>query len=215
MRGNLSSLEISHFTLNFLTVIYPIYFFFFYFIFFKMSGPLFVFFPYFVFCFSYFAVKMCISLMVALLVSIALNLLSTVLCQSVAWNMCYSVNDARPSMQAQYQVKVARPNFVLDDVMCEGKETHLQDCSHRPFFQHNCGSNEMASVTCIPDNQLQCTNCFCTMHERVDTWIIGWMDVWMNVLLEIKSFMDELVDIRLMHRWIINGMFRELTWLSN
>ncbi|CAH3036097.1 unnamed protein product, partial [Porites lobata] len=36
----------------------------------------------------------------------------------------------------------------LDDVQCQGNETSIVNCRHRPWGVHNCGHNEDASVIC-------------------------------------------------------------------
>lgn len=36
----------------------------------------------------------------------------------------------------------------MDDVLCQGDENRLIDCSHRTSFEHNCAHTEDAGVTC-------------------------------------------------------------------
>ena len=36
----------------------------------------------------------------------------------------------------------------LDDVQCQGNETSIVNCRHRPWGVHNCGHHEDASVIC-------------------------------------------------------------------
>ena len=36
----------------------------------------------------------------------------------------------------------------LDDVQCQGNESSIVSCRHRPLGEHNCGHNEDASVIC-------------------------------------------------------------------
>ncbi|EDV27497.1 uncharacterized protein TRIADDRAFT_53242 [Trichoplax adhaerens] len=38
----------------------------------------------------------------------------------------------------------------LDDVKCQGHESSLDQCSHRPFAYTNCGHGEDVSITCNP-----------------------------------------------------------------
>ena len=39
-------------------------------------------------------------------------------------------------------------SMILDDIVCQGTETHLLLCQHRPVFQHNCNHMEAAAVIC-------------------------------------------------------------------
>ena len=36
----------------------------------------------------------------------------------------------------------------LDDVQCQGNESSIVNCRHRPWGEHNCGHHEDASVIC-------------------------------------------------------------------
>ena len=36
----------------------------------------------------------------------------------------------------------------LDEVQCQGNETSIVNCRHRPWGVHNCGHHEDASVIC-------------------------------------------------------------------
>ncbi|KAL3888988.1 hypothetical protein ACJMK2_001347, partial [Sinanodonta woodiana] len=36
----------------------------------------------------------------------------------------------------------------LDDVMCSGHESSIYNCSHNPWYSHNCGHHEDAGVRC-------------------------------------------------------------------
>jgi len=36
----------------------------------------------------------------------------------------------------------------LDDVRCNGTETHIFKCGHRGWGRHNCGHSEDVSVSC-------------------------------------------------------------------
>ena len=36
----------------------------------------------------------------------------------------------------------------LDDVVCQGDETDIQNCKHRPWGQENCDSSEAAAIRC-------------------------------------------------------------------
>ena len=36
----------------------------------------------------------------------------------------------------------------LDDVHCQGNESSIVNCRHRPWGEHNCGHDEDASVIC-------------------------------------------------------------------
>ena len=36
----------------------------------------------------------------------------------------------------------------LDDVICDGNEESISDCSHRPWGEHNCLHSEDVSIDC-------------------------------------------------------------------
>ena len=38
----------------------------------------------------------------------------------------------------------------LDDISCQGKETSILDCSHRPVGENNCDHSEDVAVLCFP-----------------------------------------------------------------
>ena len=40
-------------------------------------------------------------------------------------------------------------SIVLDDVVCQGGEDSLAECSHPGFFEHNCRHAEDAGVRCL------------------------------------------------------------------
>ena len=40
--------------------------------------------------------------------------------------------------------------ILLDDVVCTGNETDIDDCRHSPWANHNCGHNEDVGVQCVP-----------------------------------------------------------------
>ncbi|XP_053380060.1 deleted in malignant brain tumors 1 protein-like [Mercenaria mercenaria] len=40
----------------------------------------------------------------------------------------------------------------LDDLECNGTESRIQDCVHKPWGSNNCGHNEDAAVMCIQDS---------------------------------------------------------------
>ncbi|XP_074140963.1 scavenger receptor cysteine-rich domain-containing protein DMBT1-like [Sminthopsis crassicaudata] len=44
--------------------------------------------------------------------------------------------------------------ILLDNVQCNGDESHLAQCSHDDWFTHNCGHREDASVICSEDMPL-------------------------------------------------------------
>ena len=42
-------------------------------------------------------------------------------------------------------------DYWLDDVQCNGNENSIEDCSHRPWGAHDCGTTEAAKVICRSD----------------------------------------------------------------
>lgn len=36
----------------------------------------------------------------------------------------------------------------LDNVLCDGREAHIMECSHNPWLDHNCGSEETVNIWC-------------------------------------------------------------------
>ena len=68
-------------------------------------------------------------------------------------------NDARVvCRQLGYSLAVSAPHSArfgrgsgkiwLDDVQCQGNESSIVNCRHRPWGEHNCGHHEDASVIC-------------------------------------------------------------------
>ena len=45
-------------------------------------------------------------------------------------------------------IQTDNPMYLLDDVMCDGNEASLFDCSHAGFDLHNCKLREEAGVIC-------------------------------------------------------------------
>ena len=43
----------------------------------------------------------------------------------------------------------------LDDVICNGTESRLTDCRHRPIGQHNCAHFEDVGVNCSGRHSMQ------------------------------------------------------------
>ena len=43
----------------------------------------------------------------------------------------------------------------LDDVTCNGFESQLIDCAHRPLGQHNCRHSDDAGVVCLGRHNMQ------------------------------------------------------------
>ncbi|KAK7094765.1 uncharacterized protein [Littorina saxatilis] len=64
--------------------------------------------------------------------------------------LCYNTSLSEPGMKEEYETVVANVTFALDDVRCLGNEASLVDCAHSLWFPpaHDCGDNELASVTC-------------------------------------------------------------------
>lgn len=40
----------------------------------------------------------------------------------------------------------------LDDIICEGSETAIEECKHSDWGSHNCGHDEDLSINCFPNN---------------------------------------------------------------
>ena len=59
----------------------------------------------------------------------------------------------------------------LDDVQCQGNETSLGICQHRPWGVHNCGHGEDASVICSRKYNNLCRIMF--VFKGVQTRIIS------------------------------------------
>ena len=67
--------------------------------------------------------------------------------QNVQWNLFFAVNDA--TLGGRFN-RTEEPKYWLDDVMCQGDEEYLLNCTHRePIGTHNCGSGERAGVHCL------------------------------------------------------------------
>jgi len=45
----------------------------------------------------------------------------------------------------------------LDDIRCDGTETHISECSHGRWSVHNCEHNEDVSVSCVGDSSASTT----------------------------------------------------------
>ena len=44
----------------------------------------------------------------------------------------------------------------LDDLACNGTETNITQCSHKPLGVNNCGHNEDVAIRCIAGKLLIC-----------------------------------------------------------
>jgi len=61
----------------------------------------------------------------------------------------------------------------LDDLQCTGSETHLFNCRHNGWGQHNCGHYEDVSITCASSVNInvqkgidiEYNSCVCTIAE--------------------------------------------------
>ena len=60
---------------------------------------------------------------------------------SYSTEVTWGHNETRPDVKGE---------FWLDDVQCEGHESSLLQCGHRPFGEHNCELQEAAEVECDP-----------------------------------------------------------------
>lgn len=86
----------------------------------------------------------------------------------VCRELCYTdMSVVSSSMKAEYSAAIPNPVIAVDDLNCVGNEDSLVNCSHSPWWVHNCASTELAKVTCVdvtyqtpplPHPELQCRN---------------------------------------------------------
>ncbi|KAH9493195.1 Deleted in malignant brain tumors 1 protein [Bulinus truncatus] len=74
---------------------------------------------------------------------------STPAAQVACFMLGHERNGATAVPRNEFKIKMDH-EFWLDEVICSGKETHLFDCSHRPWGEEDCGSHQLAGVQCIP-----------------------------------------------------------------
>ena len=63
---------------------------------------------------------------------------------------------------------------ILDDVVCQGNETSLVDCSHRDPFTSNCEHDEDVSVKCFLNSSTTGKSVFSYIRDIsiVVTWLV-------------------------------------------
>ena len=44
-------------------------------------------------------------------------------------------------------------SIILDDVECDGSESSIFSCPHRPVGDHNCGHGEDVGISCQPPGE--------------------------------------------------------------
>lgn len=69
----------------------------------------------------------------------------------VCKELCYNTTLAQTGMPEAYKgsLNVSSVIFAMDQVLCNGLEGSLADCSHDTWFKHNCIASEVATVTCV------------------------------------------------------------------
>lgn len=87
----------------------------------------------------------------------------------------------------------------LDDLECNGNETRVQDCVHKPWGSNNCGHNEDAAVMCIQDNppniKVRLAGSTSANQGRVEVQYNG---MWGTVCDDIWSASDAAVVCRML-----------------
>ncbi|KAL3888985.1 hypothetical protein ACJMK2_001344, partial [Sinanodonta woodiana] len=63
----------------------------------------------------------------------------------------------------------------LDDVMCSGHESSIYNCSHNPWYSHNCGHHEDAGVRCgsLPGSKVRLVDGQTQYEGRVEIYYNG------------------------------------------
>ncbi|XP_050415658.2 deleted in malignant brain tumors 1 protein [Patella vulgata] len=66
--------------------------------------------------------------------------------------LCYANQqlNAHPEFLLNYTVIPRSNPIILSEVSCTGSENSINNCQHDPYYQHNCGRNEIARLSCAP-----------------------------------------------------------------
>ncbi|KAL3889028.1 hypothetical protein ACJMK2_001386, partial [Sinanodonta woodiana] len=66
-------------------------------------------------------------------------------------------------------------DIFLDDVMCSGNESSIYNCSHNPWYSHNCGHHEDAGVRCdsLPGSKVRLVDGQTQYEGRVEIYYNG------------------------------------------
>lgn len=82
----------------------------------------------------------------------------------------YPLGAVEVKMNNDYQSQVSvgdHPNYVLDELHCNGNETSLKDCEFNGWDVRDCGVEETVGVVCkLPDMKCQLNYWLCDQSEE-------------------------------------------------
>jgi len=91
----------------------------------------------------------------------------TVVCRMLGYDDGYTKGTF---VQAETEFGFQSNDMWLDDVNCDGTETHIKDCPMRTIGDHNCDNGENAGVRCHSD----CPRYFTGLNCDVPMTIVEW-----------------------------------------